>query len=120
MTALFFESVQKSVQKPPSGRLLETGYAPVRDRRSGSRIGAGMSTHAQFDTLPDLLTKDQLADLLQVPVRTVEGWRTRTSFENELERRALTGIRFGGKVRYSKAAVIEYMTAAMGTTEPAS
>lgn len=69
-----------------------------------------MTHNARFDALPDLLTKEQLADLLQVNTRTVEGWRTR-KFESPLEQRALTGVRFAGAVRYPKSAVLDYIEA---------
>lgn len=69
-----------------------------------------MTKPVHLDSLPDFLDKEEVAALLRVDVRTVEGWRAgRGNFATDLERRALTGRRLGGRVRYSKALIVEYM-----------
>lgn len=95
---------------PLSGAIASTVYAPVRARhavlRTTDRFAHRGTMHEQ---LPEILTKHQLAELLQVPVRTVEGWRHRGVPGTNPHRNALRGINLGHCVRYSKRAVLDYI-----------
>ena len=66
-----------------------------------------MTTHEH-----EILTKQQLAELLQVPFRTVEGWRSRGVPGTDPRRNALRGVEIGGAIRYSRKAVLDYIHAA--------
>jgi hypothetical protein len=58
------------------------------------------------DTLNTLLTQEQLAEFLQVPVRTIEGWRSRSYGPRFL--------RVGRHVRYRPGSIAAWLDE-MGT-----
>lgn len=89
-----------------------SAYARVRAGRSRFAHRVPMTTHEH-----EILTKQQLAELLQVPVRTVEGWRSRGVPGTDPRRNALRGVEIGGAIRYSRKAVLDYIHAA-ATSDP--
>ncbi|MFK4790057.1 helix-turn-helix domain-containing protein [Microbacterium sp. ZW T5_56] len=64
------------------------------------------------DTMPDLMTTEQLAEYLQIPVRTLEDWRSP---------RRKTGprwIRLGKRIQYRRATVDAWLESQETADDP--
>lgn len=83
----------------PSDTLLGRVYGVLRAGRAPGRDAAAHVVGMSADTIPDLMTTEQLADYRQIPVRTLEDWRSP---------RRKTGprwIRLGKRIRHRRATV---------------
>lgn len=82
------------------------GSTRRRRGRGARRIAVGM------DGTPEVLTQQQVAELLQVSLRTVEGWRLGRGLNDcdDATRDVLRGKRVGGRIRYLRSEIFAAMS----------
>lgn len=111
----FPDKVSIMVSKLGANRLgVESSYAAITAPYAAVRCTSAAWPHRgrmNQEQLPDILDKHQLATLLQVSVRTVEGWRTNGVPGTDPQRHVLAGRNIGGTIRYSKQAILNYLSA---------